>query len=85
MTTLGFRKNDYKNLSTDLSDSDSEGESSYFENNILFSDVIDFHDLLWRIWGDLKDKADEIGVPIFDRGRFPQFLNFVMRGNPYLE
>lgn len=88
MTSLGFRKTDYKNLSTDPSavDGENDGQESDDEDlQISFSEILDIHDDLWYIWQHLKMKAEEIAVPIFDKGNFPQFLNFITMDDPYLD
>jgi len=83
MMSLGFRKNDYRNLTSDFIEDDDLDQTE--GNRPAFSDVLNTQDALWEIWDLLKGQADVLSVPIFDEGSFPDFLNFITEGNPYFE
>jgi len=81
--SLGFRKNDYKNISSDVTEEDIPNIPE--ETGPSPSEVSQFHDSLWEIWNTLKDSTESMSVPIFDKGTFPDFLNFITDNDPYFE
>ena len=72
--SLGFRKNDYRKVSSDV----TETEPYQWEDDDapLFSEILESQDILWDLWNFLQTRTDEMSIPIFDEGSFPDFLNF---------
>jgi len=80
--SLGFRKNDYRAL---VSDIEENSDLPAATDGFLLSEVIETQDIVWDTWNHLLSKVDELSVPIFDEGSYTKFLNFLTRDNPYME
>lgn len=64
MTTLGFNKNDYRIISTDVIEDDSDPEEI---KDISYSETLEREDFVFELLEFLRDRTENMSVPIFDK------------------
>ena len=64
---------------------DSTISDNFIDYGPSLSEITEQHDIIWNVWNDINEQIDQFGVPILDRCKYPDFLEFVMGGNVYSE